>query len=75
MILPGTSIREKSEKDKIKYQNKPPYYFLEGWNFKFDHIKKISSYIEKKTGMSSKVFYLPDFTNNSRFSFYQRIII
>ena len=64
MILPGTSIREKSDKDKIQYQNKPPYYFLEGWNFKFDQIKKLESYIEKKTGMSSKVFYLPDFTIN-----------
>ena len=65
MILPGTSIREKSEKDKISFQDKPPYYFLEGWNFKFEHIKKLSSYIENKTGMSSKVFYLPDFTNCS----------
>jgi len=64
MILPGTSIREKSEKDRISFQTKPPYYFLEGWDFKFEHIKKVSSYIENKTGMSSKVFYLPDFTNN-----------
>jgi len=65
MILPGTSIREKSEKDKITFQSEPPYYFLEGWDFKFEHIKKVSSYIEHKTGMSSKVFYLPDFTNSS----------
>jgi len=69
MILPGTSIREKSDKDEIQYQSKPPYYFLGGWNFKFEHIKKLESYIEKKTGMSSKVFYLPDFTNNSNFIF------
>jgi radical SAM superfamily enzyme YgiQ (UPF0313 family) len=64
MILPGTSIREKGEKDKITFQDKPPYYFLEGWNFKFEHIKKLSDYIEKETGMSSRVFYLPDFTNS-----------
>ncbi len=65
MILPGTSIREKGEKDRISFQSKPPYFFLEGWNFKFDQIKKLSSYIENKTGMSSKVFYLPDFTTSS----------
>ncbi len=65
MVLPGTSIREKSDKDKISYQSRPPYYFLEGWNFKFEDIKKVSSYIEEKTGMSSKVFYLPDFTNST----------
>ncbi len=65
MILPGTAIREKSEKDKISFQSKPPYYFIEGWNFKAENIKQLSSYMEKKTGMSAKVFYLPDFTNPS----------
>jgi len=74
MILPGTAIREKSEKDKISFQNKPPYYFLEGWNFKFENIKKLSNYMEQKTGMSSKVFYLPDFTNSSN-SLYTRGLI
>ncbi len=64
MILPGTAIREKSEKDKILFQNKPPYYFIEGWNFSSQNIKQLSSYIEKKTGMSAKIFYLPDFTNS-----------
>ncbi|PKL18402.1 MAG: hypothetical protein CVV49_05950 [Spirochaetae bacterium HGW-Spirochaetae-5] len=65
MILPGTAIREKSEKDKISFQNKPPYYFIEGWNFKAENIKQLSLHMEKKTGMSAKVFYLPDFTNPS----------
>ncbi len=74
MILPGTAIREKSEKDKISFQNKPPYYFLEGWNFKFENIKKLSNYMEQKTGMSSKIFYLPDFTNCSD-SLYTRGLI
>lgn len=75
MILPGTAIREKSEKDKVKFQDKPPYYFLEGWNFKFDHIKKISSYIENKTGLSSKIFYLPDFTDNPDSIFIRGVIV
>ncbi len=64
MILPGTTIREKSDKDRIKYQDKPPYYFLEGWNFRFDQIKKLESYIENKTGMSTEIFYLPDFNES-----------
>jgi hypothetical protein len=63
MILPGTEIREKGENDNIEFQKKPPYYFLEGWNFKFEDIKSISAYIENKTGMSDRVFYLPDFTD------------
>jgi len=75
MILPGTSIREKSEKDKISFQNKPPYYFLEGWNFKFEQVKQLSSYMEQKTGMSSKVFYLPDFTNSTDSLFTRGLII
>jgi len=69
MILPGTSIREKSVMDQVKFQSEPPYFFLEGWNFKFEDIKKILNYVENKTGMSSKVFYLPDFTSNSEFLF------
>lgn len=75
MILPGTAIREKSKKDKINFQDKPPYYFIEGWNFKFDQIKKLSSYIEKKTGMSSKVFYLPDFTRNEDYLFVRGLFL
>jgi radical SAM superfamily enzyme YgiQ (UPF0313 family) len=75
MVLPGTSIREKSVKDKISFQQKPPYYFLEGWNFKFEHIKNLSDYIENQTGMSSKVLYLPDFTNSSNSLFTRGLLI
>lgn len=75
MVLPGTSIREKSEKDKISFQQNPPYYFLEGWNFKFEHLKKLSDYIEEQTGMSSKVFYLPDFTDSSNSLFTRGLLI
>jgi len=64
MILPGTAIREKALKDGVKFQQKPPYYFLEGWNFKTGQVKRISSYIEEKSGMTPVVFYLPDFSEN-----------
>ena len=62
MILPGTAVRDRAEAGKVKYQNKPPYYFIEGWNFSFDDIKHFSSYIESRTGLSTENFYLPDFT-------------
>lgn len=62
MILPGTAVRDRAEADGIQFQKKPPYYFIEGWNFSFDDIKHFSSYIETKTGLSTENFYLPDFT-------------
>lgn len=74
MILPGTSIREKAENDGVKFQQKPPYYFIEGWNFKSEQVKKISSYIEVKSGMTPVVFYMPDFTESSKQLFTRGII-
>jgi hypothetical protein len=62
MILPGTSVRDKAEADNVTFQDKPPYYFIEGWNFTFENIKHFSSYIESRTGLSTENFYLPDFT-------------
>ncbi len=62
MVLPGTAIREMAERDGVTYQQKPPYFFLEGWNFKNRDIADVSMYLEEKTGLSSSLFYLPDFT-------------
>jgi hypothetical protein len=62
MILPGTAVRDRAVADNIQFQNNPPYYFTEGWNFNFDDIKHFSKYIETKTGLSTENFYLPDFT-------------
>jgi uncharacterized radical SAM superfamily protein len=75
MILPGTEIREKGENDNIEFQKQPPYFFFEGWNFKFEDIKSISAYIENRTGLSNKVFYLPDFTITDNTLFTRGIII
>ena len=75
MILPGTEIREKAENDNIKFQKQPPYYFIEGWNFNFEDIKSISSYIENRTGLSNKVFYLPDFTDSDNPLFTKGLIL
>lgn len=62
MILPGTAIREMADRDGVTYQQKPPYFFLEGWNFKSRDIADVSIYLEERTGLSSSLFYLPDFT-------------
>ena len=75
MILPGTEIREKGEQENIIFQKKPPYYFIEGWNFNFEDIKSISAYIENRTGLSTKIFYLPDFTDTNNPLFTRGIIL
>ncbi len=62
MVLPGTAIREMADRDGVSYQKKPPYFFLEGWNFRSRDISDVSIYLEEKTGLSSSLFYLPDFT-------------
>lgn len=62
MVLPGTAIREMADRDGVSYQSKPPYFFLEGWNFRSRDISDVSIYLEEKTGLSSSLFYLPDFT-------------
>jgi len=62
MILPGTAIREMADRDGVSYQKKPPYFFLEGWNFRNRDIADVSIYLEERTGLSSSLFYLPDFT-------------
>lgn len=74
MILPGTAIREKAVKDGVRFQQKPPYYFIEGWNFNAEQIKKISSYIEERSGMTPVVFYLPDFIEDKNSLFTRGLV-
>jgi len=64
MVLPGTAIREMADRDGVIYQQKPPYFFLEGWNFRSRDIADVSIYLEEKTGLSASLFYLPDFTES-----------
>ncbi len=60
-ILPGTKIRDEGDLDGVLYQKKPPYYFLEGWGFSFDDMKKIISDTEFSTGYTHTIKALPDF--------------
>lgn len=62
MILPGTQIREMAIEQGAAFQDKPPYYFQNGWGFSADDIRYISDYAEDKTGLSRSIFFLPDFT-------------
>jgi hypothetical protein len=50
-----------ADRDGVSYQKKPPYFFLEGWNFKSRDIADVSIYLEERTGLSTSLFYLPDF--------------
>ena len=74
MILPGTQIRVMAEEQRVMFQNKPPYYFLSGWNFTTDDIRYISDYVEDKTGLSRSVFFLPDFTDPADFIFTRGVV-
>lgn len=64
MILPGTAIRDRADRDAISYSRKPPYYYHDGWGMSFDDIRYITAYAEEATGMSHIVRKIPDFTFN-----------
>lgn len=61
MILPGTELREMADKEGVRYQSKPPYYYLEGFGFGYDDIKKGISELDYISGFSYTVKQLPDF--------------
>ncbi len=61
MMLPGTAIRDRADREKINYSRKPPYYYHDGWGMSFDDIRSITGYVEDATGMSHVVRKIPDF--------------
>lgn len=61
MVLPGTKIRQMADNERISFQNKPPYLFLESPGFSRDDIGRIRAHIEDVTGFSAGVRSLPDF--------------
>ena len=64
MILPGTALRDRADRDAINYSRKPPYYYHEGWGMTFDDIRYITGYVEAATGLSHIVRKIPDFTDH-----------
>jgi radical SAM superfamily enzyme YgiQ (UPF0313 family) len=64
MILPGTEIRDRANRNKTRYSRKPPYYYHDGWGMSFDDIRYITGYVEEVTGLSHIVRKAPDFANH-----------
>lgn len=61
MILPGTAIRERADRDNVRFQELPPYYYLGGWGIDENDILEIEYHITEKTGFRPGVFLLPSF--------------
>jgi len=64
MVLPGTRMREMAAGEKIAYQTKPPYLFLHGPGFGKGAISEVYAYADQKTGVTSTVSRMPDFTKD-----------
>lgn len=60
MILPGTGIRDRADRDGVRYQDKPPYHLLEGWGFDLSSLSEIAAKTEAVTGFG-EFRRLPDF--------------
>ena len=75
MVLPGTAIRERAEKDNILYQAEPPYYYLGGWGTGFEDILEIGYHITDKTGFRAGVFTLPSFSVDEKGLFVRGAIL
>lgn len=66
MILPGTKIRQMADEEKIAFQKKPPYFFLESPGFSRNDVLRIREYIEQATGFTASVQTLPDFCGSDK---------
>jgi radical SAM superfamily enzyme YgiQ (UPF0313 family) len=64
MILPGTAIRDEALRDGVSFQEKPPYFYLDGWGMSMDDIQVMTQELENRTGLSQSLTSLPDFHLN-----------
>lgn len=64
MVLPGTRVRAEAQSDRLKYQDKPPYYFTESPQFSTNDVKRFKREIEELTGFSPDSETVPDFVYN-----------
>lgn len=62
MILPGTTIRDEADKEKVSYQNKPPYFYTGGWGMDFHEIQAFTKNLELETGFGQRIISLPHFS-------------
>lgn len=64
MILPGTEVRSEATENRITYQQRPPYYFIESPQFRTNDIKRFKREIEELTGFSPDCEVVPDFVKD-----------
>ncbi len=64
MVLPGTKMRAEASQNRLKYQDKPPYYFTESPQFSINDVKRIKREIEELTGFYPDSEIVPDFVYN-----------
>lgn len=58
-VLPGARIRSDAKRDKVQFQEKPPYYLTEGWDFDIETIQSTIAKVESLTGLSPLPHRLP----------------
>lgn len=64
MILPGTSIRDMACSKNIKYMDKPPYFYEDGWGISSIEVGQLSEYLADQTGLSHESMHTPDLMIN-----------
>ncbi|MGQ9842058.1 MAG: B12-binding domain-containing radical SAM protein [Spirochaetota bacterium] len=61
MVLPGTNLYDLAKKHRATFMEKPPYYFIEGFNFSHDDLLAITHYFEDTTGFTFNPPFIPSF--------------
>ena len=61
MVLPGTTLYDEAIAAGATFMQKPPYYFIEGFNFTQHDMTAITHYFEDTTGFTFDTPYLPSF--------------
>lgn len=61
MVLPGTNLYDLAKNHRATFMEKPPYYFIEGFNFSHDDLLAITHYFEDTTGFSFSPPFVPSF--------------
>ena len=63
-MLPGTRIRDEADEETVVYQKRPPYYFTDGWKFRFEDVRALVKRAERATGYTQRISAMPSFTRS-----------
>jgi radical SAM superfamily enzyme YgiQ (UPF0313 family) len=75
MLLPGTRIREMADLAPALYQDRPPYYLIQGWDFTRGSLAAVIDETTRATGSLQHSSLLPDFTRSSSGLLVQGVLI